>query len=81
MLCECIHTLTIEGTNGARIPPTLQDMEQTPKPAFLKHKKNSRNQKMLNGQNHTTSHSIKRLAETLVSFRPGDVCADCGQFT
>ena len=30
--------LTMEGTNGARIPPTLHDMEQTPKPAFLKHK-------------------------------------------
>lgn len=31
----------MEGTNGARIPPTLHDMEQTPKPAFLKqtHKK------------------------------------------
>lgn len=27
----------MEGTKGAMIPPTLQDMEQTPNPAFLKH--------------------------------------------
>lgn len=25
----------MEGTNGAMIPPTLQDMEHTPNPAFL----------------------------------------------
>ena len=31
------HTLTMEGINGARIPPTLLDIEHTPKPAFLKH--------------------------------------------
>lgn len=25
----------IDGTNGAKMPPNLQDMEHTPKPAFL----------------------------------------------
>lgn len=29
------NELTREGTNGARMPPNLQVIEQTPKPAFL----------------------------------------------
>lgn len=32
----------MEGTNGARIPPTLHDMEHTPKPAFLERKGDGR---------------------------------------
>lgn len=32
----------MEGTNGAMIPPTLHDMEQTPNPAFLKQVKEGR---------------------------------------
>lgn len=35
---DSLQLLTILGTNGARIPPTLQDMEHTPSPAFLTHK-------------------------------------------
>lgn len=34
---DSLQLLTILGTNGARIPPTLQDMEHTPSPAFLTH--------------------------------------------
>lgn len=35
-------SLTIDGTNGASMPPNLQDMEQTPKPAFLFQTKDER---------------------------------------
>lgn len=43
--------LTMEGTNGARIPPTLQDMEHTPKPAFLKPWKKQFESTLLNSIN------------------------------